>query len=473
MKKFDVAVIGAGVVGAMVSREMTRFTKSVAIIEKESDVAMGASCANSAIIHAGFDAKEGTLKALLNVRGSKMMEEVARELGVKYKKNGSMVVAFTDEQMESVKELKERGDMNGVEGLEILSREQVLEKESALSKDVKGALWAPTGAIICPYELTIAGIGNAMDNGAELFCDSEVLNIEKEGDEWIVNTSSETFSAKVVINCAGIYSDRISSMAGDTSFEVHARRGEYLLLDKTVGSTVNSTIFTPPTKLGKGILISPTVDGNLILGPTAEDIDDKEDKKTTAKGLDKVLEAAKLELASVPRCVITSFTGLRAVGSTGDFIINETEKGFINAAGIESPGLSASPAIAEYIRDIVKNTLPLQERRDFNPIRSASHFFKNLTDEDKAEVIKKDASYGRIVCRCEEITEGEILSALRTNPRATTVDGVKRRTRATMGRCQGGFCLPYIIEIMAKEMSVSPEEITKNGKGSEYILSKR
>ncbi len=473
MKKFDVAVIGAGVVGAMVAREMTRYTASVAIIEKESDVAMGASCANSAIVHAGFDAKSGTLKALLNVKGSKMMERVTSELGVKYKKNGSMVVAFTDEQMEMVKELKERGDENGVEGLEILSKEEVLEKESALSKDVKGALWAPTGAIICPYELTIAGIGNAMDNGAELFLESEVLGIEKDGDEWIVKTSSQTIIAKVVINCAGIHSDKIASMAGDTSFGVHARRGEYLLLDKTVGSTVKSTIFTPPTKLGKGILISPTVDGNLILGPTAEDIDDKEDKKTTARGLEKVLEAAKLELISVPRCVITSFTGLRAVGSTGDFIINEVEKGFINAAGIESPGLSASCAIAEYIRDIVKNTLELKERKEFNPTRPASHFFKNLTDEEKAEVIKKDATYGRIVCRCEEITEGEILSALRTNPRATTVDGVKRRTRATMGRCQGGFCLPYIIEIMAKEMSLSPEQITKNGKGSEYIPSKR
>lgn len=473
MKKFDVAVIGAGVVGGMVAREMTKFTGSVAIIEKESDVAMGASCANSAIVHAGFDAKSGTLKALLNVKGSKMMEEVARELGVKYKRNGSMVVAFSDEQMTAVAELKKRGDENGVEGLEILSREQVLEKESALSKDVKGALWAPTGAIICPYELTISSIGNAMDNGAELFLDSEVTSIKKDGDVWIVETSGETFGAKVVINCAGIYSDKVASMAGDTTFSVGARRGEYLLLDKTVGSTVNSTIFTPPTKLGKGILISPTVDGNLILGPTAEDIDDKEDKKTTAKGLDKVLEAAKLELISVPRCVITSFTGLRAVGSTGDFIINEVEKGFINAAGIESPGLSASPAIAEYIRDMVKNTLNLQRRDDFNPTRAASHFFKNLSDEEKAQVIKKDATFGRIVCRCEEITEGEILSALRTNPRATTVDGVKRRTRATMGRCQGGFCLPYIIEIMAKEMSVSPDKITKNGKGSEYISSNR
>ncbi len=472
MKKFDAVVIGAGVVGAFVARKMAEYMKSVAVLEKESDVAMGASSANSAIVHAGFDAKEGSLKARLNVRGSEMMEQVCHELGVKYKKNGSLVAAFSKEALLAVEELYERGVINGVKGLRILSREETLEKESALNESVEGALFAPTGAIVCPYELTVAALGNAMDNGAQLFLDTEVVGIRQEDGMWHVTTTGEEFAAPIVVNCAGIFSDGVAKMKGDDSFEVTSRRGEYLLFDKKAGATVSSTVFTPPTKLGKGILITPTVDGNLLLGPTAENIEDKTDRKTTREGIEKVLSAAGMELKSVPKCVITSFTGLRAVGSTGDFIINEKD-GFVNVAGIESPGLSASPAIAEYVLSMILEKTPLVRREDFDPHRSPTHFFKGLSDEEKSEFIMKNPLFAKIICRCEEITEGEIVEAIHTNPPALTVDAVKRRTRATMGRCQGGFCLPHIVEIISRETGVLPEEVTKKGKGSQYVLYKR
>lgn len=472
MKQFDVLVIGAGVVGGMIAREMTRYALNVGIVEKEADVAMGASSANSAIVHAGFDAEEGSLKAQLNVKGSQIMEKVAEELGVKYRRCTSLVVAFSQDGMPELEKLLERGKNNGVEGLKILSREEVLEKEPRLTPTLAGALYAPTGAIICPYELTVASVGNAMDNGAQLFLNNKVERIEKESDLWIVSTDKERFSAKVVINCAGLYSDEIANMAGKGDFTVTPRRGEYMLFDKTVGDTVSSTVFTLPTKLGKGILISPTVDGNLILGPTAENIDDKEDKKTTAEGLEKVKNLASEELVKVPREVITSFTGLRAVGSTGDFIINENDA-FINVAGIESPGLSASPAIAEYVSQLVGKCIKLNLQDDFNPRRESTHIMSKMTDGEKADFIKQNPSWGRIICRCEEISEGEIVAALHTNPPAMTVDAIKRRTRATMGRCQGGFCVPHIAEIMARELNIDVTEITKNGKGSEYVLYER
>ena len=469
MKKFDVIVIGAGVVGALVAREMTRYTKSVAVLEKESDVAMGASSANSAIVHAGFDAKEGSFKARFNVRGSEMMEDVCSELGVKYKRNGSLVVAFEEGQLSALDELYERGVKNGVKEIRLISRQELLEKEPAISKKALGALFAPTGAIVCPYELTVSAIGNAMDNGAELFLENEVVSIEKCDELWHITTSNDTFASPIVINSAGLYSDSVSKMAGDNSFEVRARRGEYVLFDKKVSGLVSSTIFTPPTKLGKGILITPTVDGNLLFGPTADDTLDKSSHKTTREGISKVLDAAGVELESVPRCPITSFTGLRAVGSTGDFIIKEKD-GFVTLAGIESPGLSASPAIAEYVAAIIGFE---NKREDFNPHRSKAHFFKTLCDEEKSEVILKNPLYAKIVCRCEEISEGEIVDAIRSNPPALTVDAVKRRTRATMGRCQGGFCLPHIVEIIAREQGVEPEKVTKKGRGSEYVLKRR
>ena len=466
---FDVVVIGAGVVGGLVARELSRYDLKICILERCSDVAMGATRANSAIVHAGFDAKEGSLKARLNVLGSEMMEDVARELGVKYKRNGSLVVGFNDEDRATLEELLERGRKNGVKGLRIIDREEILSLEKNIGEGVTVALHAPTSAIVCPYELCMAAVGNAMDNGAELMLNFEVKSIEKLDTGYRICSESSSVEARFVINCAGVYSDEIAKMAGDASFEVKPRRGEYMLLDRECGDLVSHTIFRCPSKMGKGILVSPTVDGNLLLGPTAEDIDDKEDTKTTAVGLARVRIQAGEQVRGINfGKVITSFTGLRATGSTGDFVINEKD-GFVNCAGVESPGLSASPAIAAYVLEILGGAgLELKAKTDFNPYRRPMHYYKELSLDEKNEVIKEHPEYAHVICRCETVTEGEILEAIRTNPKPRNVDGVKRRTRASMGRCQGGFCTPYIIELLAEEMDCDYTEVTKFG-GESYI----
>lgn len=464
-KRYNVAVIGAGVVGGMIARELMRYELSVCILDKEPDVAMGATRANSAIVHAGFDAKEGSLKALLNVAGSKMMKQVTDELGVKYKNNGSLVIGFNDEDKKTVEELFERGIKNEVEGLEILDKNKLKEIEPNISDNAVCALYAPTGAIVCPYELTVAAIGNAMDNGAELKLDYEVTKIEKKEEYFEIYSGEEVVKAECVINAAGVFADKIAQMVGDNSFNIHPRRGEYILLDRECCDLVSHTVFRTPSKMGKGILVSPTVDGNILTGPTSEDIEDKEDKKTTPQGFAKIIKEAFENVEGVRfNKTITSFCGLRAVGSTGDFIINTPLAGFINVAGIESPGLSASPAIAKYVVDMMKDMgMSFKENKSFNPKRKSMTYFKDASIEEKNEIIKNDKSFGRVICRCETVTEGEILEAIRTNPKPRDLDGVKRRTRAQMGRCQGGFCMPYIVELLSKELGVAYEEVTKFG----------
>lgn len=467
---YDVVVIGGGVIGGMTARALSRYSVKVCILEKEYDVAMGASKANSAIVHAGFDAKEGSLKAKLNVKGSEMMEEVARELGVKYKRNGSLIVGFDEEDKKTLKELYERGIKNKVKELKLLTGEEARKIEPALSENVIYALHAPTGAIICPYDLTIAAIGNAMDNGCDLKCGFDVTKIEKNGDKYIISSGKDSVEAKYVINAAGLYSDEVAKMIGENDFSVHPRRGEYMILDKTSGGLVSHTIFRTPSKMGKGILVSPTVDGNLLLGPTSVDMEDKTDKSVYAEGL-KAISASAGECVNGINYgeVITSFTGLRAVGDTGDFIINSPKENFINAAGIESPGLSASPAIAEYILSMLKDMgFSYPENKSYNAERKSNHYFKNLSVEEKNEIIKKDPAYGKIVCRCETVTEGEIIDVIRRNPQPTDVDAIKRRTRSGMGRCQGGFCSPYVVEILSRELKIPYEDVTKFG-GKSYI----
>ena len=465
----DVVIIGAGVVGGAVARKLSSYKLGVTVVEKCSDVAMGATRANSAIVHAGFDAKEGSLKALLNVRGSKMMKQYTDELGVKYKNNGSLVVGFSDEDRKTLEGLLERGNKNEVEGLRVLNREEVLAIEPNVGDGVTCALHAPTGAIVCPYELCMASIGNAMDNGAELKLNFEVKKIEKIDGGYRVSSDNDTVEAKYVINCAGVYSDEVAALVGDVDFSVFPRRGEYMLLDKECGSLVSHTIFRCPSAMGKGILVSPTVDGNLLLGPTAENIEDKEDRSTTAKGMASVRAQAGEQVKGINfGKVITSFTGLRSVGSTGDFIITERD-GFINCAGIESPGLSSAPAIAEYVVELIeKSGEVLVPNPDFNPIRKPAHYFRELSLEEKNEIIARDPAYAHIICRCEMVSEGEIVEAIRQNPKPHDLDAVKRRTRSGMGRCQGGFCSPYIVEILARELGIDYTEVTKFG-GESYI----
>lgn len=464
---YDIVIIGAGVVGGMIARELSKYDLGICVLEKEADVAMGATKANSAIVHAGFDAKEGSLKAKMNLRGSRMMPRIAEELGVKYVRNESLVVAFEHERKE-VEAIYERGLKNQVEGLRIVEKEELFELEPNLNPVLSCALLAPTGAIICPYELCISAVGNAMDNGAELKLNFEVSEINKrEGYYTIISSDGDSVDARYVINSAGVYSDKIAKMTGDCDFDVHPRRGEYMILDKECGALVQRTVFHTPTKMGKGILVSPTVDGNLLLGPTAVDITDKEDRSVTPEGYEQIIARASDNVSSIPfGKVITSFCGLRAVGSTGDFIIKMRD-GVVTLAGIESPGLSSAPAIAEYVAELLCNGgLELRAKANFKAEHRPAHAFNNMTLEQKNEVIARDSRYGRIVCRCEGITEGEIVDAIHTNPGATDVDGIKRRTRSGMGRCQGGFCSPIVVQILARELGISIEEVTKFGKGS-------
>ena len=471
---FDVLVIGGGVIGGAVLRELSKYNLKCVMVEKESDVSMGQSKANSGIVHAGYDAKEGTLKAKFNVLGSMMMESYAKELGVKYRNNGSLVVAFSESELETIKNLKERGEKNGVKELFVIGREELKKLEPNIQDGAVGALYAKTGAIVCPYELTIASIGNAMDNGAELYTDFEVIKVEKTDKGFKVYSSDgKVVECKVVINCAGLNSGKISKLFGDDSFEIGGRKGEYILLDRQSGNFVSHTLFKTPTEKGKGILITHTVDGNILLGPTAELVLDGS-TETSESGLVFIQKTANEMCKNVPTFnTITSFAGVRAYSNKHDFIIEESKlcKNLINVAGIESPGLTSAPAISKYVvEEILSKILPLSKNESFNGNRKPDYFFKNLSMEEKNEIIKKDNRYGKIVCRCEEITEGEIVRAVLENPKATTVDGVKRRVRAGMGRCQGGFCQPHVAEIIARELNIPITEVTKSGKNSNLLV---
>lgn len=473
---YDIAIVGAGVTGAMTARELSKYNLRIALLEKCNDVAMGATKANSGIVHAGFDAEEGSLMAKMNVEGCALMPETCKKLHVPYKNNGSLVVAFSEEEMEHLNVLYNRGKANGVPELKILSKEELLRLEPNLNPDSFGALHAPTAGIVCPYELTIAAAECAVSNGVEFIRNCEVKAVETNADCITLETTQGQISAKYVINAAGVFSDDLARMAGDDTISINARKGEYFLLDRAVGSLVSHTIFQCPSKMGKGILVSPTVDGNLLMGPTAEDIDDKSNVCTTNTGLNDVKKYAVKSVPAVnARNAITSFTGLRAHAAAHEFIIGVSEKNsrLINAAGIESPGLSSAPAIAKYIGEIVKSVFgDLEVKADYDDSREAPVRFRHMSDEERAELIKKNPAYGRIICRCETITEGEIIDAIRAPAGARDVDGVKRRTRAGMGRCQGGFCGSKVVEILARELGCEINEITKFGGNSNILFEK-
>lgn len=473
---YDVAVIGGGVIGGTILRKLSEYNASVVMLEKETDVCMGASKANSGIVHAGFDAPEGSYKAKFNVLGNAMMKRYAKELGVKYKNNGSLVVAFDEEEKQTLYALLERGKRGGVKKLKVISAKKLKKLEPNVSDGAVAALYAKTGGIVCPYELTIAAIGNAMDNGAKLKLGFCVTEIEKFSDYFIIrSTDGRSITARIIINCAGAESGKIASLCGDDSVKIGLRRGEYLLLDRETPAAFHSLFFTPTAK-GKGILVSPTVDGNTILGPTADEIPEFS-VDTTAKGLEKVIEKAHKMAKCVPLYnTITSFAGVRAYSKDRhDFIIEKSSvtEGLVNVCGIESPGLTSAPAIAEYV---VNNLVPHEITAIHNPCfikkRRPDFYFKTLSDKEKNALIKKDPRFGKVVCRCECITEGEIVSAIRSNPPARTIDAVKRRTRSGMGRCQGGFCSPRVAEILAHEMNVPLTEVIKSGKNSKIVIGK-
>ncbi|MBR5320540.1 MAG: NAD(P)/FAD-dependent oxidoreductase [Clostridia bacterium] len=472
---YDVAIVGAGVVGGLIARELSRFDIKVALLEKYNDVAMGTTKANSAIVHGGFDAQNGTLKAKLNVEGTAMMPEVCQKLSVPFKKNGSVVVAFSEKEMEHINVLYERGIKNGVPELSIIDRDELRRREPNISDEAVGALLSASAGIVCPYELTIAAVENAVTNGVELIRNCEVKAINENADGYVLDTTVGEINAKYIINAAGNFSDELARMVGDNSIELVPRKGEYYVLDKSVGNLATHTIFQCPNEMGKGILVTPTVDGNLLIGPTALNIEDKDDTTTTPEGLRDALQKA---LKSVPivsiRNAITSFAGVRAHPVNDDFIIGwcPTSDNFINVAGVESPGLSSAPAIAIYVREILEEKLALTEKENYTDTREEPVRFRHMSDEERAELIKKNDAYGRIVCRCETITEGEIIDAIRAPGGARDVDGVKRRTRAGMGRCQGGFCGSKVVEILARELGVSMSEITKFGNESKIIYER-
>ncbi|MBO5065052.1 MAG: NAD(P)/FAD-dependent oxidoreductase [Clostridia bacterium] len=473
---YDVAVIGAGVVGSLITRELSKYNLKIALLEKCNDCAMGATKANSAIVHAGFDAVPGTLKARLNVRGVELMKRFCKELNVPLKNNGALVVAFFEDEIHHLEKLMARGEKNGVPGLHIVGREELVALEPNIGERAVAALVAPSSSIVCPYELTIAGVENAVTNGAEFIRNCEVENIQSTDEGFVLGTTQGEIKSKYVINAAGVYSGKIAQMIGDNSIEIIVRHGDYYLLDKSQGTLVSRTIFQCPTIMGKGVLVSPTVDGNLIVGPSATDIDDGGDVATTSEGLNGIYTSATKSVPAVSlRNAITSFSGNRAHPTTDDFIIGSSSvnKNFINAAGIESPGLSSAPAIAEMVEGIMKElTGGMEKKVDYNPIRPEPVRFRHMSTEERAELIKKNKAYGRIICRCETITEGEIIDAIHAPAGARDVDGVKRRTRAGMGRCQGGFCGSKVVEILARELGVPMNEITKFGGQSKIMYDR-
>lgn len=478
--QYDVAVIGAGVCGAMIARELSKLDAKVVVLEKCNDISMGTTKANSAIVHAGFDAETGTLKANLNVQGASLMAYYCDKLGVPYKNIGSLVVAYSKEEMQTLNVLFERGVSNGVPDMQIIGKEELKSMEPNISDEALGALWAPTAGIVSPYELAIAAAENAVTNGVEIKRNSGVSDIEYKDGIFFLSTDSGITEARYVINCAGVFADRIANMIGDTSFRIRPRKGEYYLLDKTEGSIVNHVLFKCPSSMGKGILVTPTVHGNVLMGPTATDLDfdRKHDVDTTIDGLDTVKRETRQVIPTITtRNAITSFAGLRAHidGEHGDFIIGPSEKNgkFINVAGIESPGLTAAPAIARYVGEMFRELAPeYSKKTDFIATRPVPVRVNELSSDERRALIEKDKRYGRIICRCEGITEGEIIDAIHAPCGARDVDGVKRRTRAGMGRCQGGFCGSKVVEILSRELGVPMNEITKYGNGSKILYEK-
>lgn len=471
-KRWDAVIIGGGVVGCAIARELSRYEMKICLVEKEEDVCSGTSKANSAIVHAGYDAEPGTMKARMNLEGNRRMEPLAEELDFDFRRNGSLVLCFAKEDLPALKALYERGRINGVPGLRILSGEEALAMEPNLSEQAVAALYAPTGGIVCPFGLTIALAENACVNGVEFRFLTRVDSVERTDYGYLLKTGTGEMETACVINAAGVYGDVIHNMVSSRKLHITPRKGDYWLLDKAAGAHVSHTVFQLPGKLGKGVLVTPTVHGNLLLGPTASDQEDRESADTTAEELEEVARKASLSVKQIPfRQVITSFSGLRAHEDGDDFILGEIPDapGFFDAVGMESPGLSSAPAIGAYMARMVAEKTGAQLKKNFTAGRKGIVRPSAMSEEERADLIRKNPLYGTIVCRCEGISEGEIVDAVHRKPGAVSMDGIKRRVRAGMGRCQAGFCTPRTMEILARETGKTMEEICKNRPGSELI----
>ena len=470
---YDVIIIGAGVTGCAVARYLSRYQGSALVLERAEDVCCGTSKANSAIIHAGFDAAHGSLMAKMNVQGNRMLPELAKELDFPFRRNSSLVVCMSEEDMPRLRALYENGVKNGVEGLEIVDAQRLHELEPNVSKNAVAALWAPIGGIVCPFNMTIALAENANANGVDFRFNTKVTGFTRGEEGWTVHTEQGDFQTRYVVNAAGVYADVLHNMVSARKLHITPRRGDYCLLDRQVGGFVSHTVFQLPGKLGKGVLVSPTVHGNIIVGPTAIDIEDRDGTNTTAAGLEELIAKAGISVDNLPiRQTITSFAGLRAHEDHHEFVIGEAEDapGFVDCAGIESPGLTSAPAIGLTVAELLREKLGLRKKEDFIATRKGLLDPKSLTKEAYQALIRENPAYGQIICRCEQVTEGEIIDAIRRPLGARSLDGVKRRTRAGMGRCQAGFCSPRVLEILARELGVSQAEITKCGGASRLIV---
>ncbi|MFO7637149.1 MAG: NAD(P)/FAD-dependent oxidoreductase [Clostridia bacterium] len=473
---YDVAIIGAGVSGAFVARSLSRCTLQVCLMEKSIDLAMSTSGANSGIVHGGYDAKYGTMKSVMNIRGMRMMENICHELSVPYNKCGSLVLAFNEEEEESLRELLENGLKSGLEGLRIITRQEVIHLEPHINREVTGALHCVNAGVVCPYKLNIAAVENAVANGVTLKRSAEAKSIRRENGVFCIETGQETIRSRFLVNCAGMYADEVAAMAGDDSIHIIPVKGEYLLFDRTEGDTVRSVLFQPPSDLGKGVLVTPTTDGNLLLGPDANTIRDKDDMSTNRENMEYIQKTALRSVENINyKKVITTFSGIRATPQNGDFIIGASKsvENLVNVAGIESPGLTAAPAIGEHVAGILEGMgLEMLENRDYDPFLHKPVPFRDMTPEQRDMAIREEPDYGKIICRCETVTLAEIKKAIRNPVGALTVDGVKRRTRAGMGRCQGGFCIIAVLETLSRELGIPLEEVKKSNPGS-YILAGR
>ena len=474
-RETDVVVIGGGIVGTAILRELSRYDLRCILVEKEPDVASGTTKANSAVLHAGFDAPTGSWKQKTNVRGNVLYHQLQEELDLDIKWTGSLVVATNAEEEQKLQILLERGNANGVPGLQILTKAEVLEKEPNLTT-ASAALWAPSAGVIWPFGCAVAFAQCAVQNGAEVIRDCAVTGFVKEdGAVTIVNTTKGAIQTKVVINAAGVYAEEIAKLAGDDSFVITPRKGEYILFDKTAASSmVYGVVFPCPSEKSKGILVCTTTHGNTFIGPNANEQISKEDTSVTPDGMDEIIAGARKLVPNLPMgACITEFAGLRAVSDTGDFILGASKiQGFFNAAGIQSPGIAAAPAIAEVVVEALGKEILLRKKAAWNGRLPKKTAFNRMTASEKQKAIQKNPLYGRVICRCETVTEGEIVDAIHEPVGACTVDGIKRRTRAGMGRCQGGFCGPRVTQILARELDIPVEKVLKERQGSELYFKK-
>ena len=466
----DIIVIGAGVVGCSIARELSKYNLDVLVVEKNSDVSEGVSKGNSGIVHAGYNEKIGTLKAKLNIEGNKIFDDLSRDLQFPFKRNGAFILAFSDEDMNILESLKENGEKLGVEGLEILTREEALNIEPNLNKEIVGVLNVKTSGIVSPYEMTIALAENAAENGVEFKLNSKVTNIEKISEGYKVTLNNkELVSGKIIINASGLEGAFLNNLVSMSKREINPVKGEYCLFDKVAGAMINKTLFQVPSKLSKGVLVTPTAEGNLLVGPNAVE---GKTLETSREGIDEILDKSKKSLEELPVArILNTFSGIRPKTKGGDFIIEEVEdaKNFINVIGIDSPGLTAAPAIGVYVVNMIKERLDLVEKKNFKKTREKIVRFAELSLEEKNKLIKEKPAYGHMVCKCEFVTEGEIVEAIHRPIKALTVDAIKRRTRASMGGCQGVGCTLPISKILSRELGIDISDINKNSEGSPVI----